>query len=159
MVKGNAERRKMLAERRKLESAEEKVRKTRGPLCATASEVRARLLSDARGSEAGLIAWVVCDGAVKNFCETYFRAGACPLKRCKASHLETISGLEGVPECTEDADASFPALHTLPLRMADAGDSLEYDRTIRMNVRRRCLVLCVVGRNGSRKTAHTVIYI
>jgi hypothetical protein len=107
MVKGNAQRRIELAERRKLESFEEKERRLAGASYATPAEVRARLLSDARrgAEEVGLIAWVATDG--KFFCEDYFRTGTCPLKRCKFAHDETIAHLTHVPA------SSAPTVHSL----------------------------------------------
>ena len=118
MVKGNAQRRIELAERRKLESFEEKERRLAGPSAATPSEVRARLLSDARGSveaEAGLIAWVVTDG--KFFCEDFFRTGTCPLKRCKFAHDETIAQLSRVPP-TSCATVAPSSRLTVPMAAA-----------------------------------------
>jgi Zinc finger C-x8-C-x5-C-x3-H type (and similar) len=107
MVKGNAQRRIELAERRKLESFEEKERRLAGASHATPAEVRARLLSDVRrgAEEVGLIAWVATDG--KFFCEDYFRTGTCPLKRCKFAHDETIAHLTHVPA------SSAPTVHSL----------------------------------------------
>ena len=48
MVRGNAARRKELAERRRSDKANEKIRRAAGPQHATANEARARLLSDAK---------------------------------------------------------------------------------------------------------------
>lgn len=118
MVKGNAQRRVELAERRKLEGVEEKERRLAGPAAATPAEVRARLLSDARGAEAGLVAWVVTEG--KLFCETFFRTGACPLKRCKCAHDATIAHLTGVP--AQAAAVAAPASRlTVPVPKKRSG--------------------------------------
>lgn len=98
MVKGNGDRRRELAERRKLESVQEKERKSLGPEFSTPAEARARLLSDAAalGSEEGLVGWVTAsDGP--SICEEFFRTGLCALRRCRYAHTVSISALSGVP--------------------------------------------------------------
>lgn len=121
MVKGNYERRKELAERRKQDRVDEKQRRTAGPISATPTEVRARLLSDAQKDENGdgeseLVAWVVIGGATKLFCEDYFRTGSCPTKRCKFCHDVSIAHLQGLPEapCVQDTCSSKAKSEQLP---------------------------------------------
>ena len=102
MVKGNKERRQELAARRKEDKAQEVERKRGGASLATPVEVRASLLSDARGNESQLIGWVVRSRGAegeeeKAWCEDWFRTGYCLLKRCRNSHEVTISHLLGVP--------------------------------------------------------------
>jgi hypothetical protein len=116
MVKGNAVRRKELAQRRKDDKKEEIERKQAGPKRAIPAEARSRLLSDARLAElAGhpmppLTAWVIssekADGtaADKDVCESWLRTGSCALRRCKASHEMTVSHLQGVPSTAGSTD-------------------------------------------------------
>jgi hypothetical protein len=98
MVKGNKERRQELARRRNDEKAAEVERRKLGPAFATPAEARARLLSDARGgaAEAELVGWIVSPGG-REGCESWFRTGACPHRRCRFSHDASISHLAGVP--------------------------------------------------------------
>ena len=125
MVKGNAQRRIELADRRKAESAEEKERRALGPGFATPTEARARLLSDARGAgEAALVAWVAFDGPP--LCEDFFRTGACPLRRCRHVHGETLAALAGVPAVPGAPPPPPPSRLTAPARdrRSDGGRSL-----------------------------------
>jgi len=155
MVKGNAQRRLELTERRKQEQVEERERKQRGYVAFTPGEARARLLSDARAAsgpsaEDELIAYIVApehDG--KLFCVDFWRTGSCPLKRCKFAHDDSISHLQGVPADGDDASAAgaataaaaaaasrgMPAMFTAPLRSVDPGGAFVYDKVIRMQVR------------------------
>ena len=106
MVKGNFERRKELAARRKADKKAEAERKSQGALRATPVEVRARLLHDAQlqgVSDEELQAWVVApppeDGTSrKGLCDDWWRTGFCSQRRCRLSHEDTISHLRGVPE-------------------------------------------------------------
>jgi hypothetical protein len=107
MVKGNAERRKELAAKRKQDRKDEVVRQKAGVSRATPVEIRGRLLHDASIAGAGdneLIAWVAVpseDGAGasrKDICEAWWRTGFCGLKRCRLSHDESIAHLCSVPE-------------------------------------------------------------
>jgi hypothetical protein len=128
MVKGNAQRRIELAERRKAESAEEKERRAAGALFATPAEARARLLHDARGAEGRLLAWVTAEGP--SLCESWFRTGACPLRRCRHAHTDTISLLRGVPP-VPGAPPPVPASRlTAPARShrSDGGRSVSASR-------------------------------
>lgn len=156
MVKGNADRRRELAQKRKDDKKDENARKTSGALRATPAEVRARLLSDARAAggagEAQLTAWVLAaptaDGIqAKELCESFWRTGACPRKRCRGDHTDSIAHLRNVPSAgaaeteADDGDASgtargmLPALVALPLRAAEPGGALVFDRTMRGPVR------------------------
>lgn len=127
-MKGNAQRRIELAERRKAESIEEKERRAAGVLFATPAESRARLLHDARGAESRLFAWVITDGP--SLCESWFRTGACPLRRCRHAHTDTIAALQGVPP-TPSAPPPMPASRlTAPVRThrSDGGRSVSASR-------------------------------
>ena len=114
MVKGNFERRKELAAQRKQDRKDEVVRQKAGAIAATPVEVRGRLLHDARVAGARddeLLAWVVAparpestdgdEGTVvsrKDVCEAWWRTGFCEMKRCRLSHADNISHINGVPE-------------------------------------------------------------
>lgn len=105
MVKGNFERRKELAEKRKEDRKAEVERKKAGAALATPVEVRGRLLHDAKvaGATDDLLAWVAApasddDQTRKDVCDSWWRTGFCALKRCRLSHEESISHLRGVPE-------------------------------------------------------------
>jgi hypothetical protein len=160
MVKGNADRRRELARLRCEEQRAELERRALGPEYATPAEARARFLSDAKAKgsdESDLIGWVITaseDGDCsrsKSVCESYFRTGACPLKRCKHGHETTISSRIGVPSTRSPESSShlnlggpaafdvtqgyLPALQPLPLRTCDAGGKMVYDRTVRRAVR------------------------
>ena len=108
MVKGNADRRRDLTRLRQEEERAEVVRKSLGPAFASAAEARARILSDSKclgSDESDLLGWVALkdddpattSSSMRNFCEEYFRTGACPLRRCKHAHDITISDRSGVP--------------------------------------------------------------
>ena len=105
MVKGNFERRKELAEKRKEDRKAEVERKKAGAALATPVEVRGRLLHDAKvaGATDDLLAWVAApasddDQTRKDVCDSWWRTGFCALKRCRLSHEESICHLRGVPE-------------------------------------------------------------
>ena len=174
MVKGNADRRRELTRLRQEEERAEVVRKSLGPAFASAAEARARILSDSKflgSDESDLLGWVVltrqeednesedqASSSMRNFCEEYFRTGACPLRRCKHAHDVTISNRTGVPSAagvlhtvSDDSSSSsslftaeassvsslpsgaIPAMRPLPLRAACGGTvgGTVYDSRIR----------------------------
>ena len=131
MVKGNADRRRDLTRLRQEEERAEVVRKSLGPAFASAAEARARILSDSKclgSDESDLLGWVALSkeedhddqattsSSMRNFCEEYFRTGACPLRRCKHAHDITISDRSGVPEAA--------GVHHMDSKDNDRGDAV-----------------------------------
>ena len=125
MVQGNSARRKELAAGRRQDRKDEIVRKTQGAFRATPTEARARLLhyagrlESSTGSSTDLMVAFVAKSLVadsnsteKDVCQSWFRTGSCPRKRCCLSHDATISHLVGVPEIA--GESSLPSSDAAP---------------------------------------------
>ena len=146
MVQGNSARRKELAANRRQDQKEEKSRKKGGAARATPVEARARLLDWAGSDKCLMLAWTEDATGEKNVCQSYFRTGSCPRKRCRLSHDDTISfRLTGVPG---DFDESVVAEHLPPmvsaqLEMVAAGGKLSYDKNLRTQRREKNTLLFV----------------
>ncbi|KAI8897226.1 hypothetical protein BC833DRAFT_649762 [Globomyces pollinis-pini] len=148
MVRGNADRRRELAQQRKEDQKQEALRKKEGASAATFEEVRARLLNDAKKSNQSckeLIAWIGVqdEESTVEVCVSYVRFGSCEKKRCKYKHEFTLCHLEGIDGMNIEYPPTMTKVKPVGLAEVPAASKRVYNRTIRTHVREQSAVVFV----------------
>lgn len=154
MVKGNGDRRRELAKNRRKDQKLESARRREGPLKATPSEVRARLLDLCAKNviqESNIKCWIVAgndsnklqeessssdmipnSSSSSSWCMSFLKMGSCSTKRCRFKHEIFLDSIY----CEQCSDASgggdsIEPLRPIPgLRDLKTDDQLVYDRKV-----------------------------